>query len=74
MTGMKFTRVFSTADKPVEETVNWEKRSASITSPDGEVLFQQDNIDVPESWSQLATNIVASKYFYGENGYTLPLR
>lgn len=48
------------------ETVTWDLRSASIKGESGEVLFQQHDCEVPSSWSQLATNVVVSKYFYGE--------
>ena len=50
------------------ETVKWVKRTATIKSDTGGVHFEQPDCEVPESWSQLATNIVASKYFYGELG------
>ena len=41
-------------------------RSAKITSDTGEAVFEQNNIEVPANWSQLATKVVASKYFYGD--------
>ncbi|GAB6164577.1 vitamin B12-dependent ribonucleotide reductase [Thermostilla marina] len=50
------------------DTVTWSKRTASIKGADGTVHFEQHDCEVPESWSQLATNVVASKYFYGEQG------
>ena len=46
----------------------WEKRSASITDANGKALFKQDDIEIPVSWSQQATNIVANKYFRGTVG------
>jgi ribonucleoside-diphosphate reductase alpha chain len=46
--------------------VQWEKRSAQITNDKGEVIFEQHDVEVPVSWSQLATNVVVSKYFYGK--------
>jgi len=49
-------------------TTDWERRCASITREGGEVLFQQDDCEVPASWSQLATNVVVNKYFYGAVG------
>ena len=52
----------------VFSTVNWEIRSAAIKGESGEVLFEQTNCEVPSFWSQLATNVICSKYFYGENG------
>ncbi len=50
------------------DTVEWETRTAAIKGEDGKVLFEQTNCEVPKFWSQLATNVVVSKYFYGENG------
>ena len=50
------------------DTVQWEVRSAQIKDENGELLFEQKDCEVPAFWSQLATNVVVSKYFYGENG------
>src|SRR5262245_62100066 len=50
------------------DTVQWDKRTAAIKGEDGQVLFEQTNCEVPTFWSQLATNVVVSKYFYGEVG------
>src|SRR3989338_7750336 len=52
---------------PYDEIV-WEKRSAKISSADGSVIFQQDDVEVPAFWSQSATDIVAEKYFAGHVG------
>jgi ribonucleoside-diphosphate reductase alpha chain len=43
--------------------VTWERRASSISNPDGTVVFKLEGVQVPESWSQLATDIVVSKYF-----------
>src|SRR5581483_11802346 len=48
------------------ETVQWDLRTAAIKGENGEVLFEQTNCEIPATWSQLATNVVVSKYFYGE--------
>ena len=48
------------------DTVEWDVRIAAIKGEGGEVLFEQTNCEVPTFWSQLATNVVVSKYFYGE--------
>src|SRR5262249_4634380 len=48
--------------------VEWEKRSAVISGEKGEVVFEQHEVEVPRSWSQLATNVVVSKYFRGPLG------
>ncbi len=66
---LKFDTTFCPADvgDPFD-TVTWEIRSAAIKGENGEVLFEQTNCEVPSSWSQLATNVICSKYFYGEVG------
>ena len=48
------------------ETVDWELRTAQIKDENGGVLFEQTDCEIPTSWSPLATNVVVSKYFYGE--------
>ncbi|MBX3421253.1 MAG: vitamin B12-dependent ribonucleotide reductase [Pirellulaceae bacterium] len=50
------------------DTVQWETRSAAIKDESGQALFEQTDCQIPQSWSQLATNVVVSKYFYGEPG------
>ncbi|MEW6610958.1 MAG: vitamin B12-dependent ribonucleotide reductase [Patescibacteria group bacterium] len=52
---------------PFEDVV-WEKRTARITNEKGEVIFEQHDVEVPQHWSQTATNIVAQKYFRGKVG------
>jgi len=68
--GLTIEHYFSTAGAHPFEQLEWETRSARISSDSGEAIFEQNNIEVPVSWSQLATKVVASKYFYGdiENG------
>ena len=67
--GLRFAGDFCPADVPDPfETVTWEHRSAQIRGENGDVLFEQDNCEVPTFWSQLATNVICSKYFYGEVG------
>ncbi|TWU13737.1 Vitamin B12-dependent ribonucleotide reductase [Symmachiella macrocystis] len=50
------------------DTVEWEHRSAHIKDENGNVLFEQTDCEVPAGWSSLATNVVVSKYFFGEPG------
>ena len=45
------------------QAIRWEKRTAKIAKSDGTVVFEQRNVEVPDFWSQTATDIVASKYF-----------
>jgi len=52
---------------PYDE-VEWELRTASIVGEKGEILFEQQNVEMPKSWSQMATNVVVSKYFHGHVG------
>lgn len=49
-------------------TVQWERRTARIDDGAGRVIFEQEDIEVPTSWSQTALNIAASKYFRGHLG------
>ncbi len=64
--GLRMEHIFSTPGVHPFEQLEWETRSAKISTDNGEVIFEQDNIEVPACWSQLATKVVASKYFYGD--------
>ena len=64
--GMVVPRVFSTEGVSPYDQVDWDLRTAEIKDERGRVIFQQIDCEVPKGWSQLATNVVASKYFYGE--------
>ena len=66
--GLTFPRVFSKEGVSPFDEVKWDKRKAAITDETGKAIFEQHNVEVPESWSMLATNVVSSKYFYGEVG------
>src|SRR5688572_23636344 len=66
--GLTFPRFFTTAGRHPFEDVVWETRTAVITDEKGKVVFEQHGIEVPATWSQMATNIVASKYFRGQLG------
>src|SRR6059058_4110940 len=63
---LKIERVFSTASIHPFDQIEWEKRTAEITDDSGKVIFKQENVEVPKSWSVLATKVVVSKYYYGE--------
>jgi ribonucleoside-diphosphate reductase alpha chain len=58
--------VFSDAAVAPFDQVEWERRTAEITDDSGKVIFKQEDIEVPKSWSALATKIAVSKYFYGD--------
>ncbi|MBV8232827.1 MAG: adenosylcobalamin-dependent ribonucleoside-diphosphate reductase, partial [Planctomycetaceae bacterium] len=64
--GMEIPRVFSTEGVSPFDLVDWDLRTAEIKDERGRVIFRQTDCEIPRAWSQLATNVVASKYFYGE--------
>src|SRR5256714_1209412 len=64
--GLRFERVFSDAAVAPFDQVEWERRTAEITDDGGNVIFKQEDIEVPKTWSPLATKIAVSKYFYGD--------
>src|SRR5579872_7458381 len=69
--GIAFPRYFTSkleAGKTPYDEIQWETRTASIGNDKGTVIFEQRDVEVPVDWSQTATNIVASKYFYGKMG------
>jgi ribonucleoside-diphosphate reductase alpha chain len=66
--GLVFTRFFTREGVHPFDLVRWEQRTARITGADGRVVFEQQGVEVPEFWSQTATNIVAQKYFHGRLG------
>jgi ribonucleoside-diphosphate reductase alpha chain len=66
--GLEFARSFTRENSNPYEEIEWETRTASITNEKGEVLFLQENVEIPKSWSQTAANIVVSKYFHGQVG------
>ena len=60
---MKISRIFTTAGQDPLSSVKFTTRSSEIRNPDGTYVFKADNIEVPETWSQVATDIMAQKYF-----------
>ncbi len=60
---MKIERRFTKDGQDPFATVGWTKRASRISNPDGSVVFEMDDAEVPETWSQLATDIMVSKYF-----------
>ena len=66
--GLKVSRRYTEPGEDVWASVEWETRSAVITGERGDVVFEQHDIDAPKDWSQLAINVVASKYFRGHLG------
>jgi ribonucleoside-diphosphate reductase alpha chain len=58
-------RRFTRPDEDVYGSVTWERRTARIEGEGGQVVFEQQGVEIPSDWSPIATNIVASKYFRG---------
>jgi ribonucleoside-diphosphate reductase alpha chain len=65
---LSIERTFSDPKVNPFDQLEWERRTAEITDDAGKVIFKQENVEVPKAWSLLATKVVVSKYFYGEQG------
>ncbi len=66
--GIEVQRYFTRPGVDVYDTCEWELRGAVITNERGEVVFEQKDVEMPKFWSQMATNVVVSKYFRGHLG------
>src|SRR5882757_5249595 len=63
MKGLPFTRRFTKEDTNVFDQFAYDYRTSVIRNPSGEVVFEMTNVEVPRQWSQIATDILAQKYF-----------
>src|SRR5687767_9928463 len=63
--GLTIERRFTRPGVHPYDTVEWDTREAIITNERGEAVFEQKGLEIPKAWSQLATQVVASKYFRG---------
>jgi ribonucleoside-diphosphate reductase alpha chain len=61
--GMRFARRFTKDDVNVFDQFEYDYRTSVIRNPSGEVVFEMTNVEVPKAWSQIATDILAQKYF-----------
>ncbi len=66
--GLTFERRWTRPGVHPYDEIRWETRTASIGNESGKLVFEQKDVEVPEFWSQLATNVVVSKYFRGHLG------
>src|SRR5882762_7091897 len=66
--GLAFRRLFTKPGVSPYDEVEWDLRLAQITDAQGNVIFEQKDVEVPKDWSMTATNIVASKYLHGKVG------
>ena len=64
--GLSMRRLFTKPGVSPYDEVEWELRTAAITDAQGNVIFEQKDVEVPKDWSMTATNIVASKYLHGQ--------
>src|SRR5215467_4394597 len=60
---MRIRRLFTSEGKSPYEGIRFHSATSEIRNPDGSVVFRQTDIEVPESWSQVATDVMAQKYF-----------
>ena len=61
--GLQFPRRFTREDVNVFDMFEYDYRTSVIRNPNGEVVFEMNNVEVPKQWSQIATDILAQKYF-----------
>src|SRR5271165_6837694 len=66
--GLSFRRFFTKPGVSPYDELEWDLRLAQITDAQGNVIFEQKDVEVPKDWSMTATNIVASKYLHGKVG------
>ncbi|HXB42697.1 MAG TPA: LAGLIDADG family homing endonuclease [Puia sp.] len=63
MKGLEFARRFTKENLDVFDQFEYDYRTSVIRNPSGEVVFEMNNVEVPKQWSQIATDILAQKYF-----------
>ena len=68
--GLSLKRFFTRAGRHPYDEISWDKRTALIKNAKGEIIFEQKDVEVPNFWSQSATDIVSEKYFSGHIGKT----
>jgi ribonucleoside-diphosphate reductase alpha chain len=66
--GLRFPRVFTREGMNPFDEIEWDLRTAVISNESGQMVFEQRDVEFPKAWSQMATNVVASKYFRGQIG------
>lgn len=61
--GLQFKRHFTSPEVNVVDMFEYDYRTSVIRNPSGEIVFEMNNVEVPKQWSQIATDIIAQKYF-----------
>ena len=62
-TGLSIERRFTTEGTSPYDTIEWSRRDSRITNPDGSIVFEMTDAEIPAAWSQVAADIMVSKYF-----------
>ena len=60
---MRISRHFTKNNQSPYQDITFRTAASEIRNPDGSVVFSADNIEVPDSWSQVAVDVLAQKYF-----------
>ena len=61
--GLRINRRFTEAGKDAYDKIEWSRRDSRITNPDGSIVFEMTDAEIPSGWSQVAADIMVSKYF-----------
>ena len=61
--GLQFSRRFTRDGISPFDLFEYDYRTSIIRNPNGEIVFEMNNVEVPKQWSQIATDILAQKYF-----------
>ncbi|MGZ5383682.1 MAG: hypothetical protein ACXWH0_06840, partial [Acidimicrobiia bacterium] len=61
--GLTIGRRFTKAGEDPYSSIDWTRRDSKIANPDGSVVFEMKDAEIPAAWSQVATDIMVSKYF-----------
>src|SRR5680860_1276351 len=61
--GLRITRRFTEAGTDAYDKIEWSRRDSRIANPDGSIVFEMTDAEIPAGWSQVAADIMVSKYF-----------
>ena len=60
---MKIERIFTKSGKDAYADIEFKSATSEIRNPDGTIVFKLDNCEIPSKWSQVASDVIAQKYF-----------
>ena len=61
--GLRVERRFTVKGESPYDSIEWSRRDSRITNPDGSIVFEMEDAEIPTNWSQIAADIMVSKYF-----------